>query len=294
MVRVQERDKEAQSTEALFSFSHKPLSMRAALSDFVGTYSDTGSIIYGTGVSEFKHVSDPPPTFYGSGSITDPKFVDFDVRHADVPGIVIRRNRERGAVYVHPDPKDLGNATDALVSAAFSFPEPIPKVPDSKGLNVVRQELSERVDGVVSALSALGELRRLKRLPNNWDGSNADAARHRSFRLAEMFIGLLVGYGKAYHYSPQIFATGDAVLEVEGDGVEAQFRFIDDGTVSTVIDRPEEWDADVPGFDGSELPKQILERLGLAKRTYSLLSQVSLVSEAVSRFAGAGSRKGSR
>lgn len=119
--------------------------------------------------------------------------------------------------------------------------------------------------GAPSGWHALAELRRLRSLRDNWDGRGVKGANQRSFDHAEKFLHLLMATGRAFRYDAELFASGTPVLEIaEEDQLSATFQFLPDGTIATLIDKPgDEWGEDLRGFDGSRLPREILERMDL-------------------------------
>lgn len=109
--------------------------------------------------------------------------------------------------------------------------------------------------GMATMQRALADLRKYRK--------NTPNANSISFDCAEKFLGLIANSTKPFSVSAQVFSIGTAVLSIRSYDVEAQFEFMPNRMIAANIDTNEEWDADVPDFDGCTIPPEIVDRLGL-------------------------------
>jgi hypothetical protein len=115
------------------------------------------------------------------------------------------------------------------------------------------------VIGTSSYVKALARLRYLNRYTAGWDGPGTRAASKDSFKLAIDFLGLLSCIGTLFRVDAMIYAPGTAALSVISDDVDARLEFLPNGTIAANIDSAQaQIDADIFGFDGKSIPKELL------------------------------------
>lgn len=154
------------------------------------------------------------------------------------------------------EPSDgFGMARAPSFNSFGQVPVPSPGLGGNATSNVVPLPTA----AVPSVHATLALLRRFKKHAHNADP--------KSFKFAEEFLGLAAGARRPFKFSAQIFADGNAVLVLRSEDIAAQFEFLPNGVIAANIDRgSEEWDDDVPGFDGRMMPEAIAEKLGIGVR----------------------------
>ncbi|WP_146056508.1 hypothetical protein [Methylobacterium sp. V23] len=150
-------------------------------------------------------------------------------------------------------PKDPFDPAEGIGTAFIRPPSSIVRSAISqqgRGINSTSNVVPLPTAAVPSVHATLALLRRFQR-----HAHNANAA---SFKLAEEFLGLVAGARRSFKFSAQIFSDGNAVLGVRNDKVDAQFEFMPNGVIASNIDvGDDEWDGDVPQFDGRYIPEII-------------------------------------
>lgn len=100
----------------------------------------------------------------------------------------------------------------------------------------------------------IGELRRWRALPANWDGEQARLPVQQSLKSAASFACLLPEGSEAALPEPMLHASGHAGLFWERTGLYADLEFLPDGRVAYYIERDGDKHKGVVNFSSHQLP----------------------------------------